>query len=314
MLALARYALKGPYQAATIVGLLAIVAVVLPLMGGSPFATMIITAALTLVSGSLVGLVILTQGSKSGLKTVLVSIIGITVVATIALEAPMIGVSIGLAQWLPIVILAQVLRSTKSLVLMMLCGLVLALVAVALQLLIWPDLEADWLLVIEESIAQMKAHPDYQDVNVDFADNAKLLVHFMVLVLGSAMYSLFVGILLMARSMQARLADSDGFSTEFRAISFGKRIGLVAMILLAVSVWVNQAWISSIALLLMTAFLFQGVAVVHTKVSRSKRPRLLGTLFYVLLFIFPQTVVVTALVGLLDNWLILRKPANIKST
>jgi hypothetical protein len=58
MLALARYALNGPYQAATIVGLLAIVAVILPLMGGSPFVTMIITAALTLFSGALVGLVI----------------------------------------------------------------------------------------------------------------------------------------------------------------------------------------------------------------------------------------------------------------
>ncbi|MFT5599560.1 MAG: hypothetical protein ACI823_002649, partial [Chitinophagales bacterium] len=101
---------------------------------------------------------------------------------------------------------------------------------------------------------------------------------------------------------------------EFRAISFGKRIGLVAVVLLAFSLWVDQAWISSIALLLMTAFLFQGIAVVHTKVSRSKRPRLLNTLFYMLLFIFPQAVVITALVGLLDNWLDLRKPAKIKST
>ncbi|MGK0399152.1 MAG: hypothetical protein ACJA0I_001452, partial [Gammaproteobacteria bacterium] len=152
MLALAKYALKGPYQAATLVGLLAIVAVVLPLMGGSPFATMIITGALTLFSGALVGLVILTQGSRSGLKAVVVSIVGITVVATIALEAPMIGISIGLAQWLPIVILAQVLRSTNSLVMMMLTGLVLALFAVVLQLLIWPELEADWLFMIEQSI------------------------------------------------------------------------------------------------------------------------------------------------------------------
>jgi hypothetical protein len=312
MLALARYALKGPYQAATIVGLLAIVAVILPLMGGSPFATMIITAALTLFSGALVGLVILTEGSRSGLKAVVVSIVGITIVATIALKAPMVGISIGLAQWLPIVILAQVLRSTKSLVLMMLTGLALALFAIVLQLSIWPDLEANWLLLIEQSIAQLKAHPEYQDV--DIANNAQLLVHFMVLVLGSAMYLLFIGILLMARSMQARLADSDGFGTEFRAISFGKSIGLVAVILLAFSFWVNQTWISSIALLLMTGFLFQGIAVVHTKVSRSKRPRLLNTLFYVLLFIFPQAVVITALVGLLDNWLDLRKPAKIKST
>lgn len=313
MLALARYALKGPYQAATIVGLLAIVAVVLPLMGGSPLATMIITGALTLFSGALVGLVILTHGSRSGLKAVVVSIIGITVVATIALEAPMIGISIGLAQWLPIVILAQILRSTNSLVLMMLIGLALALLAIVLQLLIWPDLEADWLFMIEQSILQLKAYPEYQDV--DITSNARLLVHFMVIMLGAALYSLFIGILLMARSMQSKLFDSeDKFSAQFRAIKFGKRVGLVAVFLLSLSFWLNQAWISSIALLLMTAFLFQGIAVVHTKVSRSKRPRLFKTLFYLLLLIFPQAAVITALVGLLDNWLILRKPANIKST
>jgi len=313
MLALARYALKGPYQAATLVGLLAIVAVVLPLMGGSPFATMIITGALTLFSGALVGLVILTQGSRSGLKAVIVSIIGITVVASIALDAPMIGISIGLAQWLPIVILAQVLRSTNSLVLMMLTGLALAFLAVMLQLLIWPDLEADWLFMIEQSILQLKAYPEYQEV--DITNNARLLVHFMVLVLGAALYSLFIGILLMARSLQSKLSDSaDEFSAEFRAITFGKRIGLVAVVLLSLSYWLNQAWISSIAFLIMTAFLFQGIAVVHTKVSRSKRSKLFKTLFYLLLLIFPQAVVITALVGLLDNWLILRKPANIKST
>jgi len=312
MLALARYALNGPYQAATIVGLLAIVAVILPLMGGSPFVTMIITAALTLFSGALVGLVILTQGSRSGLKAVVVSIVGITIVATIALDAPMMGISIGLAQWLPIVILAQVLRSTKSLVLMMLSGLVLAFIAVTLQILIWPDLEADWLFAIEQSIVQLKQYPEYQDA--DIASNARLLVHFMVLMLGAAMYSLFIGILLMSRSMQSRLADSDGFSTEFRAISFGKPVGLVAVVLLAMSFWIDQVWISSIALLVMTIFLFQGIAVVHTKVSRSKRPKLLKALFYMLLLIFPQAFFVTALVGLLDNWLILRKPANIKST
>lgn len=312
MLALARYALKGPYQAATMVGVMAIVAVVFPLMGGSPLATMFITTALTLFSGALVGLVILTQGSKSGLKAVVVSIAGITLVATIALSAPMLGISIGLAQWLPIIILAQVLRSTKSLEFMMLTGLALAMFAVTLQFLIWPDLEASWLSVINQSVEQLKAHPEYQSVEIE--KNAQVLVHVMILVLGSAMYSLFVGIVLLSRWLQARLAGSDGFRTEFRAITFGKSTAMAAVALLAFSWWMEQSWLTSMAMLVMTAFLYQGMAVVHTKVSRSKRPTLLITLFYVLLLIFPQVIIVTAIVGLLDNWLILRKPANIKST
>lgn len=312
MLALARYALKGPYQAATVVGLLAIVGTVLPLMGGSPFLSMIITTALALFSGALVGLVIMTQGSRSGLKAVGVSIAGITLVTTIALSAPMIGISIGLAQWLPIIVLAQVLRSTQSLVLMMLTGLVLAMFAVALQFLIWPDLEANWFLVIDESIAILKQYPEYQSVEIE--QNVRALVHFMSLLLGSAMYSLFIGILLLSRWMQARLAESDGFQTEFWAIAFGKSTALAAVALLGFTLWIDQSWIISMAILVMTAFLYQGMAVVHTKVSKSKRSTLLTTLFYLLLLIFPQAIVVTAIVGLLDNWLIFRKPTNIEST
>lgn len=310
MLTVARYALKGPYQAATTVGVLAIAATVIPLIGGSSFAAIFISAVLALFSGAMVGLIILTQGSRSGLKAVVVSIIGITLVATIALGTPSLGISIGLAQWLPIVVLAQILRSTKSLPVMLLTGLALAIVAVIIQYLVWPDLETKWLSLINESAAQLKQYPEYQGVDIE--KNARLLVHFMVVALGSAIYLLFTSILLLARWMQARLTASEGFNAEFRGITFGKAVASAAMILFALSFWLNQGWITGIALLLMTLFLYQGIAVVHTKVAASKHATMLITLFYILLVIFPQAVAVTAIVGLLDNWLILRKSANIR--
>ena len=43
MLALAKYSLKGPYQAASVVGMLAIAAVFLPLLAGQSFIIAIAT-------------------------------------------------------------------------------------------------------------------------------------------------------------------------------------------------------------------------------------------------------------------------------
>ena len=60
----------------------------------------------------------------------------------------------------------------------------------------------------------------------------------------------------------------------------------------------------------LVAFMFQGIAVVHAKAAQSKRRGLLLGLFYALMIIFPQVVALTTIVGLLDNWVVFRKPRN----
>ena len=88
MLALAKYSLKGPYQAASVVGMLAIAAVFLPLLAGQSFIIAIATTVLIMMASALVGLIILTQGTVSGLKSIVVSILGITPVSYTHLTLP----------------------------------------------------------------------------------------------------------------------------------------------------------------------------------------------------------------------------------
>ena len=66
MLALARFTLKGPYQAALVVGLLAVLAVFIPPMVSSTVFGVLVASLCMLLSCTLVGLIILTQGSVSG--------------------------------------------------------------------------------------------------------------------------------------------------------------------------------------------------------------------------------------------------------
>ena len=98
-MALARYTLKGPYQAAAVVGLLAVLAVFIPPVAENSMFGVLVASLCMLLSCSLVGLVILTHGSISGLKAIAVSMLGITLVAWALIDAPELGFWTGVVQW-----------------------------------------------------------------------------------------------------------------------------------------------------------------------------------------------------------------------
>jgi len=301
MLALARFTLKGPYQAALVVGLLAVLAVFIPPMVSNTVFGVLVASLCMLLSCTLVGLIILTQGSVSGLKAIGVSILGITLVAWALINAPELGLWTGLVQWLPIIMLAQTLRTSNSLALTVLLGVLLGAIGIGTQYLVWGDLEAE---MIAQTIQRMGST---DQLDAQLVERNIQLVRLFVLAMVAMAYLLFMLIVMIARWMQASLAGSAGFGQEFRALSLGKPAAAVALGLVLASVWVSQTWLSSLAFLVVIAFMFQGVAVVHSKVASRKQSRLLLGLFYALLVVFPQAVALTAITGVVDNWLVFRK-------
>ena len=301
LLALARFTLKGPYQAALVVGLLAVLAVFIPPMVSSTVFGVLVASLCMLLSCTLVGLIILTQGSVSGLKAIGVSMLGITLVAWALINAPELGLWTGLVQWLPIILLSQTLRTSKSLALTMLLGLLLGVIGIAAQYLVWGDLEAE---MIAQTIQRMGS---VDQLDAQLVERNIQLVRLFVLAMVAMAYLLFMLIVMIARWMQANLAGSAGFGQEFRALSLGKSAAAVALGLVLASIWVSQTWLSSLAFLVVIAFMFQGVAVVHSKLAPRKQAGLLLGLFYALLLVFPQAVALTAITGVIDNWLVFRK-------
>jgi hypothetical protein len=313
MLALARLALKGPYHAASIVGLMAIAAVFLPLMARNSPLVMMTSAILIVMASALVGLVILTQGTWSGLKAIIVSILGITLVTTLVLNAPTFGLSIGLTHWLPTIILAQTLKSSKSLALMILTGLALTILLIAVQFSVWPDLETTLLSVFEQTFAGLHDNPEISSEKVE--ETILLMTRWVVLALVPSMYLLFVGIMLLSRSMQAKIADSDGYRHEFHVMALGKSAALAGVVVLILSGWLNQDWITSMAIAVLVAFLYQGIAVVHSKLATNRHKALIIGIYYAsLIIIFPYVVAISSMTGIIDNWLVFRKNRNIEST
>lgn len=301
MLALARLTLRSPYHAAAVVGLLAVLAVFIPSLVPTASFGVVFGAVCMIMSCILVGLIILTQGTVSGLQAIGVAVAGITLVGWISIGRPELGLWTALVQWTPIILLAQTLRSSNSLALTLLVGIALGAIGIAAQYLVWTDLEREWLALAMQRMEQV------QPLDQQAVERNLQLVRLFVLALVATAYLLFILIVLISRYLQAGLAESKGFGAEFRALSLGKPAAAVALVLMLPSFWVQQAWLSSLVFMIVLAFMFQGIAIVHAKLAPKRQGGVWLGLFYALLLIFPQVVALTAITGMIDNWIVFRR-------
>ncbi len=297
MLALARYTLKGPFQAAGVVGLFAVLAVfIVPVAGQSPI-TLLLTLATNLFAVVLVGLIILTQGPGPGLKVIASSALAASLAAWLLLKSPAPGVSMVVLQWLPVIFLAQTLRSTNSLAFTVLAGIAVGVVVIVLQGIFWSELESAW-------FAQMVSREDAAALSDEERRQIAQFVRLLMLLFASSLYLMYMLVIFLARWMQARLADSQGFRREFCALTLGKPAAMVAVITVPLGLWLQQAWLVSFAFLVIIAFMFQGIAVVHSRLSPKKQSFAMLLLYYVLLvFTWQITGILTSITGIIDNWL-----------
>lgn len=302
LLALARYTLSGPYQAAAMVGLLAVLAVFLPPMLGNSLLVVLIGSLCMMLSCILVSLIILTQGSISGLKAILVSMLGITLVGWTLVNAPSLGLWIGLVQWLPIILLSQALRSFKSLALTILAGVGLGAIAIIAQQLLVGPMESDLVAQIFQSMGEAGQPPELPQETLE-------LLRLFALAMVATAFLFIMLILFVARWLQASLAGTNGFGAEFRSLTLGKSAAGIALIVVGLSFWLQQDWLVSMVFLLVIAFMFQGLAVVHSKLGPRRHGRLMLSVFYVLLLLIKQAAALIALTGVIDNWLVFRKQA-----
>ena len=299
LLALARFTLRGPVPAAAVVGVLAVLAVTLPSLLDYTPASMVLAFVATVIAAILVGLIILTQGLWSGVRVIAASLAGIVLVTWVLLDSPQEVIKVALVYWLPIIALAQALRLSKSLAFMLLAGLAIAAFGVLMQQLLWGDMESMW-------IAQMVEQGD-SELTEEAVTQLRQLVKLLMLLFVPSLYLLTTLCMMAARWTEVRMVAAAGFDREFQAMQFGRATALAALVLTTLFFWWQQPWMLSTALLLVLAFMYQGIAVAHSRLAKKNMPTIMFIMFYLLLVMFSQfTVVVMAITGLVDNWLDIR--------
>ncbi|MEJ2591968.1 MAG: DUF2232 domain-containing protein [Candidatus Thiodiazotropha sp.] len=291
MRSIASFVMQGFSQSVMVTTVLAMLSLVFPLFG--------------IPSTASVGLVSLRQGVKAGAMTAGASTLACGLLMMLIFGNPLPALGFLLLQWLPIGLLALLLRDSRSLAWSTQAALLLGVLAVLVQYVGLSDPAAFWQQQLEP-MAQR-----FVDAGVfNQAQSVEAIKRLSGMMCGIVAAGFVLQLLLslyLARWWQALLYNPGGFGAEFRQLRVHKVVGVLGLAVSAV--WLIPGLrmpgaLSCIGAVLLSVFLLQGLAVAHGVFGGMKYPRrwLFGIYLLLLLFL-PQVAVVLVTVGLLDVWL-----------
>lgn len=285
--------MRGRFQAVTVIAVFTVL-------------SLLVAPLAYLGAGALV-LVALRHGGREALVVGAAALLGTGLLATLALGSFVPAVAVALSLWVPVTLLALVLRATGSQELAMLtAGALSALVVVLLYIFL--ESPADWWRQMLEEILAPALSGQGVTMDPQALDNIAALMTGLVAVASMVgqLLSLWLG-----RWWQSVLYKPGGFGEEFRALRLPQALALATLVLVGVAMVAPGGFgrfAGEFAIIGMALFVFQGLAVVHALVA--KRGASVGWLFgtYVLLLVMgaPATIALGA-AGMADTWIDFRR-------
>jgi uncharacterized protein YybS (DUF2232 family) len=293
MISLARFILKGYSQAALVAASMAMLGLLVPPMAW--------------LSGAAVALVTLVNGHRSGLLVTAIATVATAVFAALLLSHGEIALYYVLLVWLPVVLVAVVLRQTVSLVMSLQLIAGISLFGIMALYLFFPDFGEFWRsslnMMADELIASSDGTVDREQLQQVIDQIVRILPGFFA-------SSFMIGTLLslyLARWWQAVIYNPGGFGKEFRALDLGKTSALIALAIAVAASLINTDVFNAMLLVVFALYLNQGVAVLHAVFAGKQLSAVWLFLVYLLMFFVPYTVVLLALAGLADTWIDFRR-------
>jgi hypothetical protein len=293
MISLARFILKGYSQAALVAASMAMLGLLLP-----PVAWM---------SGAAVGLVTLVNGHRNGLLVTAIAGIGTAVFSGLILSIPELAIYYVLLVWLPVVMVAVVLRQTVSLVLCLQLIAGVSLFGIIVLYVFFPDFGEIWRsslnMMADDLIANSNGTLDNEQLQLIIDQVVSLLPGFFA---SSFMIGTMISLYL-ARWWQAVIYNPGGFGKEFRAINLGKATAFIALAIAITASLIRADIFNAMVLVVFALYLNQGIAVLHAVFAGKQFHAVWLFMIYLLMFFVPHIVVLLALAGLADTWIDFRR-------
>lgn len=286
MIPVANFIMKGPFQAIMLATVFSALTVWL-----APFG---------IVVGAIIALITLKMGATEGFKVFAIAGVTNLVLTSLLLGSFLPGL-ISIAEYmLPIWVASVVLRNSDSLALSLKSILLMAGAGVAAFHLFVGDTVVWW-----KQLYENKFLPLLQNSGLDFSAFAlNDLLAMITMLLAMLMVILWFSIVLLGRYWQGALYNAGQFQEDFYQLRLSKGVGYFAVgISLLGLILPNTLLLQDLSGVLMAGLMFQGIAIAHHTVSIKSLGRgwLIG--LYFLLFVFPQTVLILVIIGLLDIWM-----------
>lgn len=259
-----------------------------------------------LLSGAVVALVALRLGPVQGLTVAALGAVALAALMGLAAGQPLMGLSVGAAQWLPALVLALVLRRTVSwtatlqTALLFGAGVVVAVHGLA------QDPAAMWLGLIEPLLRPVfeQGGMPAEEITVALEGAAR----GMTGAFAASMLLSLVLTLLLARAWQAALYHPGGFRSEFHALRVGRWPAALVLGLILLGALAGWPAALELGMVGLTAYFIQGIAVMHGLVARQQWHKgwLVG-MYVLLALMLVQMSAVLAALGVIDSFADIRR-------
>ncbi|MDT8407815.1 MAG: hypothetical protein RQ715_11245 [Methylococcales bacterium] len=283
MIILARFIMKDAMSAAMVMMAAAFLALILP-----PF---------SLVGAGALALVTLRQGAAFGLKVLGIAGLASATLAWAIWQQPWLAGSFVLFVWVPVYLIALLLRSSRQLSLTVEITTALGMLGVLVFFAINPDAPAFW-----RDMLNVLLTPVLGETSVPWLD--KIADYMTGIIIAGSVFSLLLALML-GRWWQASLYNPGGFAEEYFALRTHRGFSLAVIIMAAIAA-ISAGMVgliaSNMAILALTLYGLVGSAVVHVVLKRQRQARFWLPIFYVLLFLVPQMLIPVTLIGLGDSW------------
>lgn len=294
---LAAYIMQGRMQAIMVACFLSLLSLPLP--------------PISIVSSATVALVTLRRGAAEGSYILICACLATAILGLILIGDYQFTLFYSLFLWIPVWIIAVILREGQHLFLAIEIVIAFAIFAILAVYGYQPHLGDAWQAKLNEFLEALviKTNPDIPKETI----NASLSVffHFMLTGVIAQIYviSLLAGLFL-GRSWQAILYNPGGFKKEYLTLKSQKMLATIALIICATA-WFSSGLIAEICWNIMVLFFvlyaFLGTIVLHCTFSVMRLKKILIPFLYLTLFLIPHAMIPTAMIGLTDTWLNLRK-------
>jgi hypothetical protein len=263
----------------------------------------LLLAPLSYVGAAAIALVTLRVGQRDGMLVMAGAGLAAGLLAWLALGSPLPALAFAIMFWLPVWLLAVLLRQGVSQGLVLAAAGGLGLLGVIFVHLLVPVPADWWRELLREVLLPMLEQRDVRIEPAVLEQAAQLMTGLVaaITILG-ALLSLYLG-----RWWQALLYNPGGFATEFRGLRL-HRLVAVATALVVVGTVVAGDALGTLGLefviLAVLLYTVQGLAVAHALVaSRGLSVGWLFGLYFALLFLSPQSTLVVGMAGYADSWL-----------
>ena len=289
MKALAAFVMKGWSTATGVAVLCALLSPVL--------------APLSLVSAAVVALVTLRNGPLFGLRVAGAAGLVTVLAGQLVLGQPVAALVFAVLLWVPMLILALVLRYTRSLATTVQVAVLFGAAVVGFYLIGFDDAAGQWKELLETAL---KGFFDAQEF--DEATRAALveaMARWMTGTLAAAYFLQLVASLLLARWWQSLLYNPGGFRQEFHALRLSRVLAVIALPLFAALYLTGlPEALRYLALPVAAAFFLQGLALAHGQLAAFKAgPGWLIGIYALLLVAPPYAFMALTTAGYADAWM-----------